>query len=196
MTLTTYRYYQPAPGSDPLRPLNNIVTPPYAGPYVLVYVGCVEADTDYRTAFEDDEREQMRMAEAVWSENNADDRPRDNEVRSMCVGDVLALTNEDFGTVWLQASAYGFWFIDPPLIEADAALVRGRVVPIDETCRACQCELDASPDCPNCATPNGKIECDRCKEYHYEQDRCDPETLAMIDEGLFDQAMSWKSDRY
>lgn len=81
----SYTYLQPTPdelGRNMYDPAFGDSTPES---YVIVVHGTVEIDDGASTT---------AILEAIWAANNLDSRPRGQEIRSMCVGDIVIVRAE------------------------------------------------------------------------------------------------------
>lgn len=115
MPALRYRYFQPSNGLFAAPHL-----PVLAGSdYVEVYEGWVEVDSKENLA---------RGLEKIWETHNIDTRPRAQEIRSMSVGDLVAL--EDAG--WFRAEWVGFAPFDADQIRVlpGVTLHRGALIAV------------------------------------------------------------------
>lgn len=117
-----YTYLQPTPDVDGGNTFYPVVGGPTPESYVIVIHGTVEID---------DGAPVTSILEAIWSANNLDTRPRGQEIRSMCVGDIVIV-----GAEIHRAVIVGFEKLpeaEAVMILAGRTLVRGKLVDASST---------------------------------------------------------------
>lgn len=118
-----YTYLQPTPDDDGRNIFDSDEdrTPEF---YVIVIHGCVVVE---------DEATTEHILEAIWWANNLDSRPRGQDIRSMCIGDIVIVGAEIYRAMRGGIDG-GFEKLDEPVtLLAGRTLVRGEVVEASST---------------------------------------------------------------
>ncbi len=116
----SYTYLQPTPDADG----RNMLDPGFDPPpefYVIVVQGTVRID---------DGASDEHILEAIWQANNIDSRPRGQEIRSMCIGDLVIVQGQIY-----RAEVVGFkpFSGDDVTVLAGKTLVRHKLVAASST---------------------------------------------------------------